>query len=165
MDIAALKKAVKQSRSLAEVARRIGTDITGGRRHKELKDVIVQHDIDCSHFCGHGWNRGLDRTMHPSIEKQARLTEMPSEKVFCRESQYKGARQVLVKRLMRDCGFIYECSACRISEWNDNPLVLQLDHINGIKRDNRIENLRFLCPNCHSQTDTFAGKNVRRKAG
>ena len=62
-----------------------------------------------------------------------------------------------------DYDFIYKCHICGIDEWNDKAIVLQLDHINGVKRDNRIENLRFLCPNCHSQTDTFAGKN--KKAG
>ena len=46
--------------------------------------------------------------------------------------------------------------------WNGIPLVLQLDHINGINNDNRIENLRFLCPNCHSQTTTFSGKHAKK---
>lgn len=55
----------------------------------------------------------------------------------------------------------YRCSICgNTGEWNSKKLVLQLDHINGIHNDNRIENLRLLCPNCHSQTDTFCGKRV-----
>lgn len=54
----------------------------------------------------------------------------------------------------------YICSECGLnSSWNNKPLVLQLDHINGINNDNRLENLRFLCPNCHSQTNTHSGKN------
>ena len=51
---------------------------------------------------------------------------------------------------------------CGISEWLGNPLALQLDHINGVNNDHRLTNLRFLCPNCHSQTDTYAGKNMGR---
>lgn len=57
----------------------------------------------------------------------------------------------------------YKCACCgNTGEWNGRPLVLQLDHINGDNCDNRLENLRFLCPNCHSQTDTFAGRNCKK---
>lgn len=54
----------------------------------------------------------------------------------------------------------YKCSCCGITEWNGKPLTLQLHHINGNNRDNRLENLTFLCPNCHSQTDNFSSKNA-----
>jgi hypothetical protein len=51
------------------------------------------------------------------------------------------------------------CAICGISdEWNGKKLMLQMDHINGVNTDHRLENLRFVCPNCHSQTDTFSNK-------
>lgn len=54
-----------------------------------------------------------------------------------------------------------ECEWCGLGpEWNGKPIVLELDHVNGNPRDNRLENLRILCPNCHSQTDTHCGKNT-----
>lgn len=57
----------------------------------------------------------------------------------------------------------YECAWCGLTNtYNGKPLTLQLDHINGINNDNRLENLRFLCPNCHSQTETWGGKNVNK---
>lgn len=59
----------------------------------------------------------------------------------------------------------YMCDKCGISEWKGNSLSLHLDHINGINNDNRLDNLRFLCPNCHSQTDTYCGKANRLKYG
>jgi len=53
-----------------------------------------------------------------------------------------------------------ECEICGISQWNNKPICLELDHISGDKSDNSLENLRILCPNCHSQTSTFRGKNM-----
>jgi hypothetical protein len=58
----------------------------------------------------------------------------------------------------------YKCDWCGLKDtWNNKPIVLILDHINGIPSDNRLKNLRFLCPNCNSQTDTFTGRNQKRK--
>lgn len=54
----------------------------------------------------------------------------------------------------------YECSCCSISEWNGKPIVLEIDHIDGNPENNRPENIRFICPNCHSQTDTYKAKNT-----
>lgn len=68
------------------------------------------------------------------------------------------------KRLIKSCQWTEKCSECGLgSEWNGKYISLQIDHINGDGMDNRLENLRFLCPNCHSQTDTFAGRNVKKK--
>ena len=66
-----------------------------------------------------------------------------------------GVRRVIIK----DGLISYKCGGCGISEWNNRKLALHLDHINGKNSDHRLENLRFLCPNCHSQTATYTGKN------
>ena len=68
----------------------------------------------------------------------------------------------VINRIIKDYDIIpYDkCWMCGLSEWINGKLTLELDHINGISNDHRIENLRFLCPNCHSQTDTFRGRNI-----
>lgn len=65
-------------------------------------------------------------------------------------------RRVVKDRILRDQLIPYECQICKLLPiWNNNPIVLVLDHINGNHRDNQLHNLRFLCPNCNSQTPTF----------
>ncbi|MGH7716883.1 MAG: HNH endonuclease signature motif containing protein [Vulcanimicrobiaceae bacterium] len=82
------------------------------------------------------------------------LERVPSE-AKCRTN--------LKRRLLEGGILKNECSECGLSEWRSKPLSIQIDHVNGIREDNRIENLRMLCPNCHSQTDTFASRNRNRQ--
>lgn len=65
----------------------------------------------------------------------------------------------LKKRLLKEEVFENKCVSCGITEWNNKPICLQLDHIDGNRYNHKLENLRILCPNCHSQTDTYCGKN------
>ena len=66
------------------------------------------------------------------------------------------------KSILRKELIPYKCGICGIQEWNGKKLSLHLDHINGINNDHRLENLRFLCPNCHSQTETYTGRNKKQ---
>ena len=66
-------------------------------------------------------------------------------------------RKTLKEYLIAASG--YECSCCGISEWQNNPLTLEIDHIDGNPYNNLVENLRLICPNCHSQTETYKNKN------
>lgn len=95
-------------------------------------------------------------------EKTGEALNLPFEKMFCENSQ--ASRKNVKKRIIKDSLIEYKCFLCgNIGEWNGKKLVLQLDHINGVYNDNRLENLRFLCPNCHSQTETFCGLNKRKE--
>lgn len=81
-----------------------------------------------------------------------------TEGIFCKDSTYPrpNLRVAVIKYKMLN---YYHCSSCNIQpEWNGKELLLELDHMNGVHNDNRVENLRWLCPNCHSQTHTFKGK-------
>jgi hypothetical protein len=78
----------------------------------------------------------------------------------------KSRSRYTVKRRLLEAGILKNiCDLCGISEWRGEPLAIQLDHRNGIRNDHRLENLRMLCPNCHSQTETYAARNRRRFGG
>jgi hypothetical protein len=66
-------------------------------------------------------------------------------------------------RLKKELEWKHECSICKLSKWMNKDIPLEIDHINGIHTDNRINNIRFICPNCHAQTDTYKGKNVKKE--
>lgn len=84
--------------------------------------------------------------------------KFPNEIIFVENSNHP--RHRVKERIIKENLLPYECSSCsNTGSWQNKKLVLQLDHINGVNNDNRIENLRFLCPNCHSQEDTYAAKN------
>ena len=64
------------------------------------------------------------------------------------------------KEILKNGLLDYKCNSCGIDQWNGKSISLELDHINGKRDDHRLENLQFLCPNCHSQTKTFRGRNL-----
>lgn len=89
------------------------------------------------------------------------ITHLTNDELFSVNSV---DRKHIKKIIIRDNLIPYQCS-CGISEWLDKPLSLHLDHINGNNKDNTLENLRFLCPNCHSQTETYCGRQLRGRSG
>ena len=108
-------------------------------------------------FSGAAWGAAVRRG---DIEPRPRAE--PAETVFARGG--KRSRFHLKARLIRSGLMEPRCGECGIAEWRDRPLPLELHHVNGDGRDNRIENLRLLCPNCHSQTDNWGGRAKARAA-
>jgi len=145
-----LKPIVVSSKNLSVCLEKMNLRSAGGN-YKVLKKYIKKYNIPTDHF------DYSDQT------KRAILSNKTSSKdVLVENSTY--SRTNLKKRLIDECLIEYKCKECsNVGEWNDKKLVLQLDHINGVYNDNRLENLRFLCPNCHTQTETFAGKNNKEK--
>jgi len=138
---------IKNSITYSESMRKCGINNVGNTR--TIKKRIEELNLDISHF-----SRNYDGSSNRTYT---------NEKVFIENSLYND-RAGIKKRLMRDFGWDYKCNSCGISEWKNREkeivkISLELEHINGINNDHRIENLEFLCPNCHSTTSTFRGKN------
>src|SRR5262249_40269480 len=109
--------------------------------------------ISREHFKGQGWARGETKHTHPSVARYCRKNTRSDEDVFIQCSPENCGHR-LVRRLLAR-GWRYQCGVCGISQWRGQPLRLHLDHLNGVHNDNRVDNLRLLCPNCHSQTSTY----------
>lgn len=134
---------------MSECCRKIGLSEIGANGRQQIRKRCKELNIDYTR---------LSKTNPPNriIPNKREL-----EEVLVENSTYTN-RTALKARLLKEGLITYECAICKNKgEWNGNPLTLQLDHINGINNDHRLENLRFLCPNCHSQTNTFSGRNKR----
>lgn len=137
-----VENAIKASTCMTEVLRMLGLSEIGGNAIT-IKRIIKQHNFNIDHFDNSSRRKNHKRTIKSEV-----LVE-----------NSKISRTALRSLLLRENLIPYRCDACKIDEWKGKSLILDLDHINGIRTDNRITNLRFLCPNCHSQTPTFRGRN------
>ena len=143
---ARLREAIDKSSTIKEVFDHLGLSICG-RNRTRLHEAATKYNLELP-----------IANPHDNFKK----ISLPDDQVFCESSNYNSS-SALKKRLIAT-GRELKCESCGLgTEWNGKPITLQLDHINGIGDDNRKENLRFLCPNCHSQTDTYAGKRLKKQ--
>ncbi len=140
--------AVKQSTSIRALLKNCNVTC-GSATYRDMRERLVQENIDVSDMY---YGR-----IFSSTDSLRFKVKIPLELVLVENSEY--ARHSIKRRLVSELGWKLQCVLCQLgTEWNGIELSLQLDHINGIPTDNRIENLRFLCPNCHSQTKYYAGR-------
>lgn len=152
-----LGNAVAQVTTMADLLRYFDLKQSGGN-HRSLWILIRQYGISTSHFTGQGWSRGKGSSGDNRVARGASSRSRPHDEVFCQNSPVL-SNHTLVKRIRRQGLLPYVCAVCGLSEWLDRPIALHLDHINGVPNDNRLpENLRFLCPNCHQQTETWGAR-------
>lgn len=134
---------VSNSFSYVDVLRALNMKPTGGN-YLKLKKRIKELKLNIAHFTGSAHSRGKTFLFRPK-----RLLE----DVLVEHSTFVSSN--LKKRLIKEGIIENKCYVCGINTWRNKELNCQLDHINGIHDDNRIDNLRMLCPNCHSQTETY----------
>lgn len=146
-DIDKLRKVVSESICMSDVCRLLNITLCT-YNFRCISSLCEEHSISRSHF---------------DIKRSFRRNKRTRTKadIFCEGSTY--SRCNLRQAAMRFGMYTGCCQICGIGEiWMGKKLTLELDHINGINDDNREENLRWLCPNCHSQTDTYRNSNNRK---
>lgn len=141
---------IKTSTNISEVLFKLGYSIKGNSwGFSQVRKRMTDLNIDHSSFKGKS----------PMLEN-SKTKIINSENILIENCKHN--RNILRNYLIRNNLLSYKCAICGITKWNDKTLSLELDHINGINNDNKLENLRFLCPNCHSQTTTYGSRNQQR---
>jgi hypothetical protein len=138
-------KAVKESGSLRQVLSKLNLREAGGN-YQCAKERIKNLNLSTKHFHGQAWNKGKKLPKRQPIE-----TYLVEDRLVQSNS--------LKKRLINEGIKQHKCECCGITEWNGQSAPIELDHIDGNRYNNTIQNLRLLCPNCHAQTPTYRGKN------
>lgn len=142
------KEMIKRNHSWCACAKEVGLSPNGSNSRIQLQKRVTELNLSTAHF---------DQTQ----DAHKASTKYTLEEIMVEDSTYQNITKL--KERIIDADIIpYKCAICgNTGEWLGKRLGLQLDHINGKHFDHRKENLRFLCPNCHSQTETFSGKNKR----
>lgn len=140
---------VKKSKTIVEVLKHFGLPSNQGYYNKIFHKTVKDLNIDISH---------IENNFH----ERKFCKKIPTEDILV-IGIYRNT-QSLKQRLLKEKLLKNKCYECNMSpQWNCKELVFHLDHINGNNLDNRLENLRLLCPNCHSQTDTYCGSKSKKE--
>lgn len=142
-----LEELCKNSVSYAEVLQKAGRKLGGGNQ-KVLRDKIALFEIDISHFTGQSHAKNQGRRARPIEDYLNNSVQITSHR--------------LRLRLLEENIFEQKCYSCENTEWQGKPIPLELHHIDGNNKNNNLENLTILCPNCHYFTDTYKTKNLKR---
>jgi len=143
-----LEKAVAESDSVMGVIRWFNKKQTGSL-HNHISRLIKVHELDTSHF-----TYRKAHAEHTDMRKKSSVEVL----IVLDNELAPRAKSKYLTRALKEEGVPYKCAKCSLTEWQGEPITLDVDHIDGNPLDCRKENLRFLCPNCHRQTPTFGSK-------
>lgn len=146
-----LRMAANTSRSIRQILKKLGLKQAGGN-YSQIKKYLKEYQINIKHLKGRGWKKGLSGLDSPRI---------PLNQILKENSEFQSYK--LKKRLFVAGIKQQKCEECGWAKRSpDGRLPLELDHINGNSSDNRLKNLRILCPNCHSLKPTHRGRNRKK---
>lgn len=135
---------IKDSNNINQVCKKLNIRPTNVN-YLKINKIIDKYNLNIDHFC-------LDLTKNNKL--------YTFDEIFCKNSLYKSyslLKNKLIKLKIKE----HKCEKCNNAEWLNEPIPLELHHIDGIKTNLEIDNLQLLCPNCHAQTDNYTGKNVK----
>ena len=138
-----IEQFVKESSSYAQLARKIGYDDTSknGSAYRVVHEMIDSFSLDTSHFKGQGWNKdNFDYSR------------------FTYGKKIKSSQAIDAIIALRG----HKCESCGLTHWMNNPIPLEVHHIDGQELNSELTNLLLLCPNCHALTDNYRGRNINK---
>ena len=137
---------LNNSKSFLEAIKKFGYQSISTGHYKQVKN-----ELD---------NRNIEKPIYRYYGDFQKINRKTSQELFVENS--KSSTGNIKKRIIGDNLLEYKCEKCgNTGQWKNEKLILQLEHKNGISNDNRVDNLEWMCPNCHSQTDTFSGRNKK----
>lgn len=137
-----IEQFVKESYSYRQLGAKIGYNPDGGSLVKTMVEMVDKLQLDVSHFKGQGWNK--ENYQYERFQKGKTIKNGCALKAI---SALRG----------------HQCECCKNKDWLDNPIPLEVHHIDGDRLNNELSNLQLLCPNCHALTDNYRGKNITNK--
>ena len=135
--------------NMLDLCHKLGIENVGGEDYKEVRRLAKTLGIEL-------------KFSYKKSYQANKFKKIPFSEILVENSCYSNM-STLKQRLVKEGLKEYKCEKCGITSWMGNDISLQIHHINGVHNDNRIENIQFLCPNCHSQTENYSGKNSNRE--
>lgn len=147
-----LKEAVKTSFSYSQILKSLGLN-PSGNAYTILKKRIAQNNLDITHFTGQSWAKGTKG-------KTKAANKIPLDEILEGKHPYYQSHKLRLRLI--DAGYFdCKCQRCGLDSWMGKPIPLQLEHKDGNSSNHMLCNLTIICPNCHAQTETYAGKNKK----
>jgi 5-methylcytosine-specific restriction endonuclease McrA len=137
-----IEQFVKERYSYRQLGAKIGYNPNGGSLVKTMVEMVDKLQLDVSHFKGPGWNK--ENYQYERFQKGKTIKN-------------GGALKAIIA--LRG----HQCECCKCKDWLDNPIPLEVHHIDGDRLNNELSNLQLLCPNCHALTDNYRGRNITNK--
>lgn len=147
-----LEKIVSESNNRKECFIKLGLHESNTKSYRVLNYWLNEYEIDVSHFSSYN-------SMKASVARKRKAIKL--DDILAGLHPFFSTNHLKL-RLIKENRLNHKCAICHLTDWMGQPIPLDLDHINGISTDHRLENIRLLCRNCHAQTFNFCGKNAKR---